>query len=78
MSYNLDESEKLYGSPDQELQPAEDEMVPDDSPETGTAFEVICVCEECNNRWDDLVAEHTGNEERIFCPLCGSQNVLEI
>lgn len=78
MTYNLNESEEFYGLPEQELKPVEDEVILDDSHETGTAFEVICVCEECDNRWDDLVVENVDNEEQIFCPLCGSQNILEI
>ncbi len=78
MVYDLNNNEESYGLPEHESDSVDEDPVTEDSDGTGTAFEVICICEECDNRWDDLVVENVSNEERLFCPLCGSQNILEI
>ena len=38
--------------------------------------EVILVCEECNNQWEDVVSE--SDRENLFCPMCGTSRVVII
>ncbi len=40
-------------------------------------LEVILVCEDCENRWEDLISSDSDSVE-IFCPLCGSNKVIQL
>ncbi len=58
------------------------ELVDPDEPETDDEsqdllLEVILVCEDCENRWEDLVSSESDSVE-IFCPLCGSNKVIQL
>ncbi|MCP4132756.1 MAG: hypothetical protein GY754_17455 [bacterium] len=50
-----------------------------DADKSGEAdvVEMILVCEECSNQWDEFV--YTGTEaESLFCPLCGTNKIREV
>ncbi|PKL39523.1 MAG: hypothetical protein CVV44_04685 [Spirochaetae bacterium HGW-Spirochaetae-1] len=38
--------------------------------------EIIAVCEDCTNQWEDMV--DVEEEKHLFCPLCGSSRVVII
>lgn len=39
-------------------------------------LEVILVCEECNNQWEDMIYE--SDRDNLFCPMCGTSRVVVI
>lgn len=41
-------------------------------------IEVLLICEECNNRWDDVVFNDSDDNDELFCPMCGSKKVFEV
>ena len=45
--------------------------------ESDDNFEAIIICEECDNRWYDLIFSED-DEDEIYCPLCGSKRVTII
>ena len=43
--------------------------------EEHSSHEVLAICEDCANQWDDVIAAE-GSEADLFCPLCGSSRVV--
>jgi rubrerythrin len=62
---NNEEGEELT---DEEEETAE--LNPDDD---AKIIEIIVICEDCGNRWDDIIDED--EEVELFCPICGSKRV---
>jgi ribosomal protein S27E len=51
------------------------EIISEDESDEG--IEVIVICEDCGNRWDDVIVNEADADE-IYCPLCGSQKIILI
>ena len=52
----------------------EEEEIPELQPDDDAKIiETIAICEDCGNRWDDIIDED--EEIELFCPICGSKRI---
>ncbi len=47
----------------------------EESSEEEISQEVLAMCEDCANQWDDVISPGE-TEKDLFCPLCGSNRVF--
>ncbi len=39
-------------------------------------IEVLLLCEECDNQWEDAVEEKS--TDKVFCPMCGANKIIQM
>ena len=69
--------EEYYDTYYQEENLEDDSIIESESEESDSTIYTICICEECNHRWDLVIDENNDElDNSKFCPLCGSSTII--